>query len=115
MRMRLSLTQSHRTKLCRVGLVVSLSTSHMVRPASVWNCVRGHALKISPGINRKRTVLYPGPVFLSSATLPLLPKKHYNELINQSIIEQNWPVDKIVVCNLTVREFVPFINGQLIY
>ena len=85
MRMRLSLTQSHRTKLCRVGLVVSLSTSHMVRPASVWNCVRGHALKISPGINRKRTVWYPGPVFLSSATLPLLPKKHYNELINQSI------------------------------
>ena len=30
-------------------------------------------------------VSYPRPGFLSSATLPLLPKKHYNGLINQSI------------------------------
>ena len=30
-------------------------------------------------------VLYPGPGFLSSATWPTLPKKHYNGLINQSI------------------------------
>ena len=28
-------------------------------------------------------VLYPGPGFLSSATWPSLPKKHYNGLINQ--------------------------------
>ena len=31
---------------------------------------RGHALKRSPGINRKSRVLYPGPGFLSSATWP---------------------------------------------
>ena len=41
-----------------------------------------HALKRSPGINRKSRVLYPGPGFLSSATWPSLPKKHYNG-INQ--------------------------------
>ena len=39
-----------------IGLVVSVSVSHMV--------------------------LYPGPGFLSSATWPSLPKKHYNELVN---------------------------------
>ena len=40
----------------------------------------GHALKRSPGINRKSRVSYPGPEFLSSATWPSLPKKHYNGL-----------------------------------
>ena len=50
------------------------------RPGSVWNCLWGHALKRSPGINRKSRVSYPGPGFLSSATWPLLPKKHYNGL-----------------------------------
>ena len=49
-------------------------------------CLWGHALKKSPGINRKSRVLYPDPRFLSSATWPLLLKKHYNGLINQSII-----------------------------
>ena len=38
------------------------------RPGSVWNCLWGHALKISPGIIRKSRVSYPGPGFLSSAT-----------------------------------------------
>ena len=55
------------------------------RPGSVWNCLWGHALKRSPGINRERRVSYPGPRFLSSATWPSLLKKHYNGLINQSI------------------------------
>ena len=55
------------------------------RPGSVWNCLWGHALKRSPWINRKSRVLYPSPGFLSSATWSLLPKKHYNGLINQSI------------------------------
>ena len=49
----------------------------------MWNCLWGHALKRSPGINRKSRVSYPGPGFLSSATWPSLPKKHYNGLINQ--------------------------------
>ena len=63
-------------------------------PAGVWHCSRtvskgrvvcgtvykGHALKRSPGINSKSRVLYPGLGFLSSATWPSLPKKHYNGL-----------------------------------
>ena len=40
----------------------------------------GHALKRSPGINSKSRVSYPGPGFLSSATWPSLPEKHYNGL-----------------------------------
>ena len=50
------------------------------RPGSVWNCLWGNALKRSPGIIRKSRVSYPGPAYLSSATWPLLPKKHYNGL-----------------------------------
>ena len=30
------------------------------RLGSVWNCLWGHALKRSPGINHKSRVLYPG-------------------------------------------------------
>ena len=40
-----------------------------------WNCLWGHALKKSPGINHKSRVSYPSPGFLSSATWPSLPKK----------------------------------------
>ena len=47
----------------------------------MWNCLWGNALKRSPGINRKSRVSYPSPGFLSSATWPPLPKKHYNGLI----------------------------------
>ena len=47
------------------------------RPGSVWNCLWGHALKRSPGIYPKSRVSYPVPRFLSSATWPSLPKKHY--------------------------------------
>ena len=82
---------------CQVGFVVSVSASRTVgrefasRPGhtkdhhkngtgSVWNCLWGHALKKSPGINRKSRVSYPGPGFLSSATWPSLSKKHYNGL-----------------------------------
>ena len=50
------------------------------RPGSVWNCLWGNALKRSPGIIRKSRVSYLVPGFLSSATWPSLPKKHYNGL-----------------------------------
>ena len=50
------------------------------RPGSVLNCLWGNALKRSPGIIRKSRVSYPGLGFLSSATWPSLPKKHYNGL-----------------------------------
>ena len=49
------------------------------RPGSVWNCLWGNALKRS-GIIRKSRVSYPVSGFLSSATWPLLPNKHYNGL-----------------------------------
>ena len=59
------------------------------RLGSMWNCLWGHALKRSPGINRKSRVLYRGTGFLSSATWPSLPKKHYNGLINQNDLEES--------------------------
>ena len=51
-------------------------------PLHLW----GHALKRSTGIIRKSKVLYPDPGFLSSATWPSLPKKHYNGLYNQPCV-----------------------------
>ena len=47
---------------------------------SLWDCLWGNALKRSPGIILKSRVSYPGPGFLSSATWPSLPKKHFNGL-----------------------------------
>ena len=78
---------------CRVGFVVSTSASHTVgheiasRPGhakdhhkNCTNCLLawhwGHALKMSPGINCKSRVSYPGSGFLSRAPWPSLPRKH---------------------------------------
>ena len=72
-----------------LGLEFGSATQLSKRPVSVRNCLWGNALKRSPGINRKSRVSYPGPGFLSSATWPSLPKKHYNGL-NQT---------KPVICN----------------
>ena len=66
-----------------LGLEFGSAAQLSKRPGSVWNCLWGNALKRSPGIIRKSRVSYPGPGFLSSATWPMLPKKHYNGL-NQS-------------------------------
>ena len=63
-----------------LGLEFGSAAQLSKRPGSVWNCLWGNALKRSPGIIRKSRVSYPGPGFLSSATWPLLPKKHYNGL-----------------------------------
>ena len=63
-----------------LGLEFSSAAQLSKRPGSVWNCLWGYALKRSPGIIRKSRVSYPGPGFLSSATWPSLPKKHYNGL-----------------------------------
>ena len=63
-----------------LGLEFGSAARLSKRPGSVWNCLWGNALKRSPGIIRKSRVSYPGPGFLSSATWPLLPKKHYNGL-----------------------------------
>ena len=63
-----------------LGLEFGSAAQLSKRPGSVWNCLWGNALKRSPGIFRKSRVSYPGPGFLSSATWPSLPKKHYNGL-----------------------------------
>ena len=60
---------------------------HCQTLGNVWNCLWGHALKRTTVIIRKNRVLYPGSEFLSSGIWPLLPKKHYNGLINQPLIK----------------------------
>ena len=68
-----------------LGLEFGSAAQLSKRPGSVWNCLWGNALKRSPGIIRNSRVSYPGPGFLSSATWPSLPKKHYNGL-NQTYV-----------------------------
>ena len=63
-----------------LGLEFGSAAELSKRPGSVWNCLWGNARKRSPVIIRKSRVSYPGPGFLSSATWPSLPKKHYNGL-----------------------------------
>ena len=63
-----------------LGLEFDSAAQLSKRPGSVSNCLWGNALKRSPGIIHKSRVSYPGPGFLSSATWPSLPKKHYNGL-----------------------------------
>ena len=63
-----------------LGLEFGSAAQLSKRPGGVLNCLWGNALKRSPGIIRKRRVSYPVPGFLSSATWPSLPKKHYNGL-----------------------------------
>ena len=58
-----------------LGLEFGSAAQLSKRPGSV-----GNALKRSPGIIRNSRVSYPVPGFLSSATCPSLPKKHYNGL-----------------------------------
>ena len=76
-----------------LGLEFGSAARLSKRPDSVLNCLWRHALKRSPGINRKSRVSYPGPAFLSIATWPSLPKKDYNGLINQSETDLffSWP------------------------
>ena len=70
-----------------LGMVFGSAAQLSKRPGSVWNCQWGNALKRSPGIIRKSRVSYPGPGFLSSATWPMLPKKHYNGLNQKKNLE----------------------------
>ena len=68
-----------------LGLEFGSAARLSKRPGSVWNCLWGNALMRSPGTIHKSRVSYPGPGFLSSATWPSLPKKHYNGLnLNQT-------------------------------
>ena len=66
-----------------LGLEFGSAAQLSKRLGSVWNCLWGHALERSSGINHKSRVLYHGPRFLSSAKWPPLLKKHYNGLIDR--------------------------------
>ena len=70
------------TSLVMIFLMLTMSQLSK-SPGSVRNCLWGHSHTRSPVINRNSRVSYPGPRFLSSATWPSLPKKHYSGLINQ--------------------------------
>ena len=72
-----------------LGLEFGSAAQLSKRPGSVWNCLWENALKRSPGIIRKSRVSYPGPGFLSSATWPTLPKKHYNGLNQTNLTTYN--------------------------
>ena len=65
------------------SLLIDSAADCFEGPGSMWNSLWRHALKRSPGINRKSMVLYPGLRFrfLCSATRPLMLKKLYNGLI----------------------------------
>ena len=76
-----------------LGLEFGSAAQLSKRPGSVWNCLWGNALKRSPGIIRKSRVSYPGPGFLSSATWPMLPKKHYNGLNQTNQTKISWAID----------------------
>ena len=88
-----------------LGLEFGSAAQLSKRPGSVWNCLWGNALKRSPGIIRKSRVSYPGPGFLSSATWPSLPKKHYNGLINRLIIEYRDDECDILLCFLVYTQY----------
>ena len=85
-----------------LGLEFGSAARLSKRPGSVWNCLWGNALKRSPGIIRKSRVSYPGPGFLSSATWPSLPKKHYNGL-NQTKLTVLMKNSQSVLLTLTRR------------
>ena len=85
-----------------LGLEFGSAAQLSKRPGSVLNCLWGNALKRSPGIIRKSRVSYPGPGFLSSATWPSLPKKHYNGLNQTKPNQLNSGMDKINVFLLFV-------------
>ena len=80
----------------------------------MWNCLWGNALKRSPGIIRKSRVSYPGPGFLSSATWPSLPKKHYNGLNpkKKKIITDDlaYSVASVAICPLCLLYFKDLFN-----
>ena len=73
-----------------LGLEFGSAAQLSKRPGSVWNCLWGNAFIRSPGIIRKSRVSYPVPGFLSSATWPSLPKKHYNGLNQTKPYQSNF-------------------------
>ena len=85
-----------------LGLEFGSEAQLSKRLGSVWNCLWGNALKRSPGIIRKSSVSYPGPGFLSSATWPSLPKKHYNGL-NQTLNHHNYGDQRSGACRMAFQ------------
>ena len=80
-----------------LGLEFDSAAQLSKRPGSMWNCLWGNALKRSPGIIRKSRVSYPDIGFLSSATWPSLPKKHYNGLKCVVATDKTWILSSCLV------------------
>ena len=102
-----------------LGLEFGSAAQLSKRPGSVWNCLWGNALKRSPGIIRKSRVSYPIPGFLSSATWPLLPKKHYNGLNQAELAVALWgyacfPLDSRRLSRTFPPEFFIFLYKILL-
>ena len=74
-----------------LGLEFGSAAQLSKRPGSVWNCLWGNALKRSPG-------------FLSSATWPMLPKKHYNGLNQTETLKIHFFAQKFI-CVLNCSKF----------
>ena len=107
-----------------LGLEFGSAAQMSKRPGSVWNCLWGNARKRS-GIIRKSRVSYPAPGFLSSATWPSLPKKHYNELNQTKLVNllkmliaiiplQNY-MDPVLDCLDYDLEDLPVYMGHLLF
>ena len=88
-----------------LGLEFGSAAQLSKRPGSVWNCLWGNALKRSLGIIRKSRVSYPGPGFLSSATWPSLPKKHYNGLNQTKLVLHRFQI-KLKLAKTLIHDFL---------
>ena len=99
----------HRHACVRVGVWQCSPT--VQKAGSVWYCLWGNALKRSPGIIRKSRVSYPSPGFLSSATWPSLPKKHYNGL-NQTKPNQSYFSSVITPLVITTHPKYKYMTHQ---
>ena len=77
--------------MARNALVLEFGSAARLskRLGSVWNCLWGHALKRSPGINRKIRVSYPCPGCLLVLHGFFCRKKHYSGLKLKLLREQN--------------------------
>ena len=95
-----------------LGLEFGSAAQLSKRPGSVWNCLWGNALKRSPGIIRKSRVSYPVPGFLSSATWPLLPIKHYNGLNQTKPIFESFSLFDVQVPGPISERSFSYDNGS---
>ena len=94
-----------------LGLEFGSAAQLSKRPGSVWNCLWGNAFKRSPRIFRKSRVSYLGPGFLSSATWPSLPKKHYNGLNQTKLNVNKYYLPTLPLIHLKFKIKIMYLRG----